>query len=105
MARVIISGSADADFATILIDLSQRAGPDIAAKFTIRFERLYGRLAHFPGIGSPRPGLGRNVRIIPVVPYVAIYRYADGDDIVSVVRIIHGRRNITRKLLRSASFS
>jgi len=38
MARVIISGSADAYFATIPIDLSQRAGPDIAAKFTIRFE-------------------------------------------------------------------
>jgi hypothetical protein len=34
-----------------------------------------------------------------VLPYVAIYRRAKGDGAVSIVRIVHGRRNITRNLV------
>jgi plasmid stabilization system protein ParE len=36
------------------------------------------------------------------LPYVAIYRRAKGDDAVSIVRIVHGRRNITRNLVPGA---
>jgi plasmid stabilization system protein ParE len=35
-----------------------------------------------------------------VFPYLVIYRYSKGDDTVSIIRILHGRRKITRKILR-----
>jgi toxin ParE1/3/4 len=105
MARVVVTGPADADSAVILADLARRAGFGAAAKYSARFESIYGQLAHFPGIGSPRPALGRDIRIFPVLPYVVIYRHMERDDIVMIVRIVHGRRNITRRLLRNASIS
>ncbi|MBV8963091.1 MAG: type II toxin-antitoxin system RelE/ParE family toxin [Hyphomicrobiales bacterium] len=60
---------------------------------------MYRRLGYFPGIGSSRPRLGQDIRILPLLPYVVIYRHAERDDIVSIVRILHGRRNITGGLL------
>jgi toxin ParE1/3/4 len=44
--------------------------------------------------------LGPNVRIGIVSPYIVIYRYAKNDDLVVVLRILHGRRKITGKMLR-----
>jgi toxin ParE1/3/4 len=43
------------------------------------------------------PALGPNVRIGVVSPYIVIYRHAE--DTVNVLRIVHGRRRITDKLL------
>ena len=42
----------------------------------------------------PRAG----VRIGIVPPYIVIYRYTEDNDIVTILRIVHGRRNITRTL-------
>jgi plasmid stabilization system protein ParE len=33
-----------------------------------------------------------------VAPYVIVYDYADG--IVTVLRVLHGKRDITRRLVR-----
>jgi toxin ParE1/3/4 len=38
-----------------------------------------------------------------VLPYVVFYRHVEGDDTVSIIRIVHGRRRLTRKLLQSKS--
>jgi toxin ParE1/3/4 len=46
-----------------------------------------------------RPNLGAHVRVGVMHPYLAIYRYATGSDTVSIIRILHGRRKITRQLL------
>ena len=62
-------------------------------------ERLYDRLGAHPGIGAPRPALGRNIRIGIVSPYIVIYRHTDADDTVTVLRVVHGRRRITGALL------
>ena len=52
----------------------------------------------FPRSGARRPGLGRNARIGVIAPYVVIYDYKR--DEVLIQRIIDGRRNITRRLMR-----
>jgi len=44
--------------------------------------------------------LGARTRIAIVQPYLLIYDYAPGDDALTLLRILHGRRNITRALLR-----
>jgi plasmid stabilization system protein ParE len=99
MARVIVTSSADADVHAIQSDLAKAAGIRIAAKYTALFGKLYDRLAEHPDSGAPRPSLGKDIRIGIVVPYIVIYRHHEADDIVTVLRVVHGRRNITSKLI------
>ena len=63
------------------------------------FDALYRRLERFPESGAPRPALGRLVRIAIVSPYNIIHEYIEADDAVTIMRIVHGRRRITRRML------
>ena len=103
MARVVVTPSADADAAEILAFLAAEAGIGVAAKYNAAFERLYDHWADFPNSGAPRPKVGSKVRIGIVSPYVVIYKLTEADGAVRVLRIVHGRRKITGKLLRGAS--
>ena len=47
----------------------------------------------------PRPALGKDIRIGIVLPYIVIYRRREADDTVTVLRVVHGHRNITTKLI------
>jgi toxin ParE1/3/4 len=98
MARVLISSTADADTADILAYLADKAGRNTAAKYNALFEKLYGRLSDHPDSGPPRPALGPNMRIGIVPPYIVIYERT-APDVVTVLRLLHGRRRITAKLL------
>ena len=64
--------------------LKDKAGPDVATRY--------------PRSGARRSKLGRNLRIAVVEPYIVIYDVRD--DTVRIVRIVDGRRNITRRLVR-----
>jgi len=99
VARVVITDPADADSAEIVRDLTAKAGELVADRYNADFDALYLRLATFPESGSPRPKLGLFVRIGLVSPYVVVYRHVPDDDLVAVIRIVHGRRRITRRML------
>jgi toxin ParE1/3/4 len=62
-------------------------------------EDLYDRLAEYPGNGAPRKSLGKDIRIGIVFRYILIYRHREADDTVLVLRVVHGHRNITAKLI------
>jgi toxin ParE1/3/4 len=102
MARIVIASSADADYAEIIADLAAKAGWPTAARYDTLFERLYDRLAGHPYSGAPRPALGHNIRIGVVAPFIVIYRNDEDSDTVTVLRIVHGRRRITGRMLGSA---
>lgn len=99
MARVVVTSPADADTADIIAYLAAKAGYNVAARYIAAFEKLYDRLADHPESGAPRPVLGPHVRIGVVSPYIVIYEHDETDDTVVVLRIVHGRRRITGKLL------
>jgi toxin ParE1/3/4 len=102
MARrphIVFTDSADSDSEFIYADLHGKAGKPTVIKYRALFRRLYERLADFPESGAPRPKLGPDVRIGIVSPYIAIYRYDETSNSVIVLRIVHGRRKITGKLL------
>jgi toxin ParE1/3/4 len=103
MARLVIAATADADTADILDDLATKAGERIAAKYAGLFEKLLVRLTAYPAIGARRPALGQDVRIGIVSPYVVIYDHNANADTVTVLRIVHGRRDISRQMLTSPS--
>lgn len=99
-ARVVVTAPADADMANILADLAGEAGSLVASKYNTMFELLYDRLAGHPESCPARPELGAHIRVAVVFPYLVIYQHPEGGDTVSIVRVLHGRRKITRTLLR-----
>ena len=101
MARVVVTPSADADTAEIVADLEAKAGYLVAAR-SPSFERLYDHLADISRRGGG-PNLGAHIRIGIVPPYIVITRHTETDGVVTVLRIVHGNRRITGKLIRGVS--
>jgi plasmid stabilization system protein ParE len=97
MARLVFAPSAIADAREILTTLVEKAGQPVAAAYWDRFQSTFKRVAAFPQSGVARPRLGELVRIAVIRSYVVIYR--TNANVAEVVRIIHDRRNITRRLL------
>jgi toxin ParE1/3/4 len=87
--------------AGILDRLSALAGIAVAERYASDLQAVYERLEMFPSIGAHRPILGRDIRIVVLEPFVVFYRYLAEEEAVTVVRVLDGRRNITRGLLRS----
>jgi plasmid stabilization system protein ParE len=99
MARVVVSPYAIADQDDILRYLHREAGLPTTEKYDAAFRAFLLRLADSPGIGAPRPGLGDNIRIWVVAPYVVIYEGNQDSDTVIVHRVVHGRRNVQPDLI------
>jgi toxin ParE1/3/4 len=99
MARVIVSPQAQADTAYIIRDFAGKAGHAVASGYAASFENLYDRLAQFPNSGAPRPAIAQHARIGVVSPYIVIYEHDEQtSDIVTIMRIVHGRQRIIGKL-------
>jgi toxin ParE1/3/4 len=97
MTPVVVSGPAKRDVRDILTDLNRMAGHLVASRYAAQFKNVYRNLAQFPDSGPSRPDLGPMARIKLVHPYVIVY---DRDvDAVTVLRVLHGRRDITIKLI------
>lgn len=101
MAAVIISREAEADLEVILLDLVERAGSLIAARYVEGILATLESLAVVPeASGRPVPQLGLDLRCHPMGTYNAYLRYDKMSDVLSIVRVLHGRRKMTRKLFR-----
>lgn len=100
MRRVIVAPQAELDLLEIVARLASVAGPATADKWDRKLWKAIDNLVEFPGIGAPRPVLGDHIRITTVHPYVVIHEHALGSDTVQILRVVHGRRNITKDLLR-----
>ncbi len=100
MTRLVVTEDADADLEEILNYLEREAGPRVAEAYGHKIGACLARLVEFPGIGARRPALGASTRIGIVRPYILIYDYTAADDTLTLLRIVHGKRNITRRLIR-----
>ena len=101
MTRLVVTSNAEDDLNKILDYLKGKAGALVAEEYGLKFLTSIERLANFPGVGSRREAFGPNARVVVVPPYVLIYDYASAEDTVTLLRILHGKRNITRRLVRS----
>jgi toxin ParE1/3/4 len=100
MTRLVTTPRFRFDTNEILNYLEDVAGPRVAAKYSRRFDEAVVRLSNFPESGAPRPSLGTHTRIAIVQPYLLIYDFIPEDDTLLLLRVLHGRRNITLALLR-----
>jgi len=78
--------------------LTKEAGANVALRYRSDFDSLFERPVMFPRSGASRPHLGHSIRIGVVTPYVAVYEL--DEDHVIALRVLDGRRNITRRLIR-----
>ncbi len=95
---MVVTGPARQDVRDILTDLNVRAGHAVASRYAEDFKSAYRGIEQFPGSGPPRPALGANTRIKIVYPYVIIYDHER--DKATVLRVLHGRRDISIKLIK-----
>lgn len=100
MTRLVVTADAEADLDEILQYLQREASVVVAEEYGRKFRACIERLVESPGIGSPRPALGATTRIGIVWPYLLIYDYVASEDVLTLLRILHGKRNITRRLIR-----
>jgi len=99
MTRLIIAREAQTDTDTILTYLEVAAGARTAAAYGERIAATLDRLIAHPRSGSPRPSLGADARVAIVYPYLLIYDYAVAEDTIVLLRILHGRRRVTSRLI------
>lgn len=100
MAKVKITSTADADVEDILDYPACKASVSTVVKYDQAFDALYDHLAIYPESCPRRPKLDPEARIGIVSPYVVLYTYTATDDMVTIVRVVHGHQRITRKLFR-----
>jgi toxin ParE1/3/4 len=95
--KIIVSDKADNDLMQISSYMSQQS---LQATQSILDEinRCFVNLTSFPLRGSPRPDLGRDVRSTIVSPYLILY--AVRRDHVTVLRVLHGSRDIEAEFRR-----
>jgi len=100
MPTLVVTAHASRDFETILDHLSDVAGQQTAQAYAERFAHTLERIEQFPNAGPQRPALGPDTRIAIVLPYVLIYDYSEPHDHLVLLRVLHGRRKMTERLLR-----
>jgi plasmid stabilization system protein ParE len=96
MATLIVSAQAGLDAAAAVAFLAEKAGSGGGARHAGDIEYLFERLMMFPASRARRPALGRAPRISIITPCIVIYDHP-ADDVIAL-RILDGRRNITRRL-------
>jgi toxin ParE1/3/4 len=100
MADVQFSPQAQRDLREIVETLTEVVGLPTARKYHDAIRDAANNLRDFPASGSPRPGLGATARVIVIDPWLMFYEFDSGKGAVSIVRILHGRRDITGDLIQ-----
>lgn len=99
MTRLDVTRRAVRDIDEIFDYLAGVAGGRTAERHYFRIQRTIERLVDWPESAQRRTALGQNVRLAVVAPFVVIYRYEPEKDLLTVLRVLHGRRNVTNRMI------
>ncbi len=97
MAEIRRSPRAEADLESIL-EYLERTNSSAAQRCAMDFREKTEALARFPEMGRLRPEIASDLRSTLVWPYVLFYRVED--DVVQILRILHGKRDLRRIMRR-----
>ncbi len=86
---------------SIIDYLEEQAGSSTARAYGEKFANAIRGLMEFPNMGMPKPDLGPNTRTILIYPYVLIYELTETENGLVILRVLHGKREITEKLNKS----
>ena len=101
MAQVVLAPQALADLEVISDYIVDKSGPIDAERFIGRMIATIRNLAGIPNAsGHPVPALGTGLRCHAFGRYNIYLKYDEASDVLNVVRVLHGRRRITRHRFR-----
>jgi toxin ParE1/3/4 len=98
VAQLRFAPAAARDLQKVSEDIKAAGGERVALAFVGHLRQSLEGLVAFPRMGRLRPRFGSGVRSWAFPPYVAFYRQSASD--VEIIRIVHGKRKITRALMR-----
>ncbi|MGZ6031804.1 MAG: type II toxin-antitoxin system RelE/ParE family toxin [Isosphaeraceae bacterium] len=99
MAKALKTPRAQADLEAILDELESKS-PPAAERFAARVDRKCLALGRNPELARARDEFLLGLRSTPVGKYVLFYRLRG--EVVEVLRILHGRRDLGRILKEGA---
>ena len=83
------------DYEDIIDFLESKAGARVADRYRQLFDAALDR------IGAPRIKLGPKTRILVVYPYSIYYDGEPKGEVATALRILHGRRRVTGRIIRA----
>jgi toxin ParE1/3/4 len=95
--KILISRRASADLLQIYCYLADR-NPDAAERLAHRIDGKFDELTRFPFIGRERSSLRPGLRSTVVGTHVIFYTVVP--DLITIVRVISGRRDIDEEFRR-----
>lgn len=104
--RPVISGRAEADLTLQYQWYLNNAGREVAERFLTEFDSTVDRLARRPSLGRVRRFRAREltgIRSLPVGGRFGVHLifYRDMGAFVSIERVVHGARDLPRRLLET----
>jgi plasmid stabilization system protein ParE len=100
MTTIKFAPRAKRDLEDILLYLTEMAGEGTTQKYASEFADAIDLIQTMPAMGALRPLLGETTRAILVLPYVMFYDFDEEAQQVQILRILHGKQNITKSLLK-----
>ena len=97
MRQLVYSLRSQLDLANITRDIVDSNGKSVASRVVTGMEQSLSNLAYFPEMVRKRGALGAGLRSWSLKPYIAFYHVTL--EVVVILRVLHGRRRLTRKLL------
>lgn len=97
MRRLVYGSAARDDLLHILTYITREARDrNVGAAFVAKLRAQCMKLSQLDGtLGTARPELRADIRSTPCQGYVIFFRYR-ADDVVEIVNILHGSRDIIR---------
>mgnify|MGYP002783550227 CR=1 FL=1 len=94
MTRLAFTSPAESDVVEIVAYLDERS--DTAADIVLaEIEATCLLIQQHPSIGRRRPDLGDAVLSLPSGTYVVFYEHDDAARTVTILRVLHQRRDVT----------
>ncbi len=89
--QLLITPIAESDLAEIWAYIAEDS-PRTATAFIEQIQGKFEPLLDFPGIGSVRDKIAPDLRAVPYKNYVIYYSFTD--EHVTIVRVVHGARDV-----------
>jgi plasmid stabilization system protein ParE len=97
--RIVLSARAEKDLADIETYVVAQDGPLRADLVMTRIEATFRTLAYNPAIGRHRPEISRrDALFFPSSPWMIMYRPLRDLSGIRIMRIVHGRRDLSRAI-------
>ena len=93
MAEVVVAPRAEAELRAIWLAIA-RENPPAADRVLLAIDEKISRLKEYPDLGVRRNDISQGARILIEGNYLLLYEHRKDQDVVDIISIIDGRREL-----------